>query len=67
MENYGNIEKKTILLWTKLWYYTDNYEISIYKEQKKNKWKITKKKHYENLSYNVKKNLWEYTKIIDVS
>ena len=44
MENYGNIEKKTILLWTKLWYYTDNYEISIYKEQKKKQMEDNKKK-----------------------
>ena len=34
MENYGTIEK-TIVLWTKLWYYTENYRTSIYEEKNK--------------------------------
>ena len=36
-KNYGTIEKsymviweKNTVLWTKLWYYTDNYRASIY-------------------------------------
>ena len=32
MENYGSMEKTMVLL-TKLWYYTENYEISIYEEK----------------------------------
>ena len=33
MENYGTMEK-TMVLWTKLWYYTDNSRTSIYKGKK---------------------------------
>ena len=33
MENYGTMEK-TMVLWTKRWYYTENYRTSIYKEIK---------------------------------
>ena len=29
MKNYGTIEK-TMVLWTKLWYYTENYGTLIY-------------------------------------
>ena len=32
MENYGTMEK-TMVLWTKLWYYTENYWTSIYEEK----------------------------------
>ena len=32
MENYGTMEK-TMVLWTKLWYYTENFGTSIYEEQ----------------------------------
>ena len=33
MKNYGTMEK-TMILWTKLWCYTDNYGISFYKDKK---------------------------------
>ena len=33
MENYGTMEK-TMVLRTKLWYYTEKYGISIYEEKK---------------------------------
>ena len=32
MENYGTMDK-TMVLWTKLWYYTGNYRTSIYEEK----------------------------------
>ena len=31
MENYGTMEK-TMVLWTKLWYYNENYGTSIYED-----------------------------------
>ena len=34
MKNYGTMEK-TMVLWTKLWYYTENYGTSIYEGKKK--------------------------------
>ena len=33
MKNYGTMDK-TMVLWTKLWYYTENYGTSIYEEIK---------------------------------
>ena len=33
MKNYGAMEK-TVVLWTKLWYYTENYGTMIYEEKK---------------------------------
>ena len=33
MEDYGTMEK-TMVKWTKLWYYTENYGTSIYEEKK---------------------------------
>ena len=33
MKNYGTMDK-TMVLWTKLWYYTENYGTSIYEEKK---------------------------------
>ena len=32
IENYGTM-RKTMVLWTKLWYYTENYRTSIYEEK----------------------------------
>ena len=32
MKNYGTMEK-TMVLWKKLWYYTENYGTSIYEEK----------------------------------
>ena len=42
MENYGTMEK-TMVLWTKLWYYTENYRTSIYEEKKHGRLQNTKK------------------------
>ena len=44
---------KTMVLWTKLWYYTENYRTSIYEEKKHGMLPNTKK-------------LWKYSKIIEV-
>ena len=49
MKNYGTMEK-TVVLWTKLWYYTENYGTMIYEEKKT--WCITKNE--ETLIYNGK-------------
>ena len=53
MENYGTMDK-TMVLWTKLWYYTENYGASIYEEKNhgrlpktKKFWFIMKKKTLE--------------------
>ena len=35
--------KKTMVLWTKLWYYTENYRTSIYEEKKHGRLQNTKK------------------------
>ena len=43
MENYGALEKKTMVLWTKLWYYTENYGTSNYEENKHGRLSKTKK------------------------
>ena len=43
MENYGTMEKKTMVLWTKLWYYTENYRTSIYEEKEHGRLPNTKK------------------------
>ena len=32
MKNYGTMDK-TMVPWTKLWYYTENYRTSIYEEK----------------------------------
>ena len=32
MKNYGTMEN-TMVLWTKLWYYTENYGTSFYEEK----------------------------------
>ena len=48
--NYGTIDK-TMVLWTKLWYYIENYGSSI-NEGKKKHWQITK--NSETLIYNGK-------------
>ena len=42
MEKYGTMEK-TMVLWTKLWYYTENYGTSIYEEKKHGRLPNTKK------------------------
>ena len=42
MEHYGTMEK-TMVLWTKLWYYTENYKTSIYEEKKHGRLPNTKK------------------------
>ena len=42
MENYDTMEK-TLVLWTKLWYYTENYGTSIYEEKKHVRLPKTKK------------------------
>ena len=42
MKNYGTIEK-TMVLWTKLWYYTENYGTSIHEEIKQGRLPKTKK------------------------
>ena len=42
MENYGTMEK-TMVLWTKLWYYTVKHRTSIYEEKKLGKLPNTKK------------------------
>ena len=42
MENYGTMEK-TMVLWTKLWYYTENYRTSICKVKKHGRLPYTKK------------------------
>ena len=41
-KNYGTMEK-TMVLWTKLWYYTENYGTSIYEEKKHVRLPKTKK------------------------
>ena len=40
--NYGTIDK-TMVLWTKLWYYIENYGSSIYEGKKHGKLPKTKK------------------------
>ena len=59
MKNYGTMEK-TMVLWTKLWYYTENYGTSIYEEKNK--------EDYQKLrDFDLKwKKLWKNTKIIEV-
>ena len=42
MENYGTMEK-TMVLWKKLWYYTENYRTSIYEVKKHGRLPNTKK------------------------
>ena len=42
MGNYGTMEK-TMVLWTKLWYYTESYRTSIYEEKKHCRLPNTKK------------------------
>ena len=42
MENYSTMEK-TMVLWTKLWYYTENYRSSIYEEKMHGRIPNTKK------------------------
>ena len=58
MENYGTMEKTTVL-WTKLWYYTENYGTSIYEEKNHGRLPKTKK-----LLLIMEKS--KYTKIIKV-
>ena len=60
MENYGTMEK-TMILWTKLWYYTENYGTSIYEEEK-NMLDYQKIRNFE-LQW---KRLLKCTKIIEV-
>ena len=42
MESYGTMEK-TMVLWTKLWYHTENYTTLIYEEKKHGRLPNTKK------------------------
>ena len=58
MENYGTMDK-TMVLWTKLWYYTDNQGTLI--DEGKKTWYITK--NQETLIYNGKH--YENNKIIE--
>ena len=46
MKNYGTMEK-TMVLWTKLWYYTENYGTLI----------------YYGKNYGTMKKLWYYSKL----
>ena len=59
MENYGTMEK-TMVLWTKLWNYTENYRTSIYEEKKHGRLPNTKKLWF------IMEQIWKYTKIIEV-
>ena len=54
------LKKKTMVLWKKQWYYTENYGTLLYYE-KKLSWYLTE--NYGTLIYYWKKKLWYYTEI----
>ena len=60
MKNYGTMEK-TMVLWTKLWYYTENYGTLIYEGKNHGRLPKTKK-----LWFIIEKTNWKYTNIIEV-
>ena len=60
MENYGTMEK-TMVLWTKLWYYTENYRSSIYEEKKHGRLPNTKKLWFiMEQTMEINQNIWSF-------
>ena len=63
MENYGTMEK-TMVLWTKLWYYTESYRTSIYEEKKHGRLPNTKKLWFiMEQTIEINQNNWSFEQI----
>ena len=63
MKNYGTMEK-TMVLWTKLWYYTENYGTSIYEEKKHDGLPKTKRLLFiKEKTMAIYQNIWSFEQI----